>query len=69
MPQCSFENLIYQAVKEGLIEILNRQDFSSLEEYRMPSAEDIEIDGNYLSIGNDGSILMLAPAEFINRYR
>ena len=65
-----YENLVaFFLMEEKLIKILNSQDFSALEEYSFPSTEDIEIDNNYLSIGNDGSILMLANAETINRYR
>lgn len=56
-------------MEQGLVEILSSQNFSLLEEYRMPSAEDIESEGNYFSLSNDGSILMLSPTEFINTFR
>jgi hypothetical protein len=52
-----------------LIEILNTQNFSLLEDYSLLHFEDINVNDIFFSIGNDGSILAVAPTEVLDQYR
>jgi hypothetical protein len=57
------------AMEERLVEILTRQDYEALQEYNVPVKEDIEADRSFLSVANDGSILMLAPNDLLPQRR
>lgn len=60
--------IAFFAMEKKLIEILNMQNYSSLAEYNMHYAEDINVNNSFVSIGNDGSSLIIARPEIISQY-